>query len=557
MCEQQNQHHPVRDVQGHRVVENAPRSQKKFCSDTEDWCCIPFACYVRDLGGIHPAHGTPAACTVSSHVAAPKPLVTSQYWVDNLTSPIRFFDTLTRPEKVESLPLRLVCGAIADLIEIGPHATLRRPIKDIVSSIRYHSVLERSKAPTLTLRELVGALFSYGHHVSVAASNGQARGIIPPLTNCPPYPFDHSKRHWTESRLSKDYRLRQRLSGYMLGVPASDWNPLQPSWRYWLCTETMPWLANHVVNGVAVCPGAGMVVMALESVKQMAVAKSRVVSGFLVKDAQFISPIPVKEDFQNSSEAVAEVRSIQNVHEKDSASYEVRVFLFTDARVRRSGSSSDWVDEDSRSRMEAKDQVDSAFASCVKPTNSRSFYEFCRESGIQYGPSFRLLSNIAWDSHYYDPSLSPPDADHSQVILGMNTPRDHYARGEPIPLHLKRPLFAHFNVPRSNTKLGFPSLTPSSETNLWQFFQEAHDIQERSAIVVKAIRHKLAHALGKELEDIHTGPSLSDQGVDSLMAMELRNTISYEFNVSVAVFEMMDAADLDQVGILVAKKVQH
>ncbi|KAF1964770.1 KR-domain-containing protein [Bimuria novae-zelandiae CBS 107.79] len=156
--------------------------------------------------------------------------------------------------------------------------------------------------------------------------------------------------------------------------------------------------------------------------------------------------------------------------------------------------------------------------------------------------------------HYCDPSLPPPDADHSQIIVGMTTPQDLNARGENIPLHLKRPLFAPFDVVWSNANAARASPKALYQMNLSHQFQEADNFQECSEIVVKKIRNKLPDALAKELEDIDPGVNLSGHGVDSLMAMELRNTISYEFKVSVAVFEIMDAKDLYGVGMLVAQK---
>jgi NAD(P)-dependent dehydrogenase (short-subunit alcohol dehydrogenase family)/acyl carrier protein len=161
---------------------------------------------------------------------------------------------------------------------------------------------------------------------------------------------------------------------------------------------------------------------------------------------------------------------------------------------------------------------------------------------------------LALLEHYCDPSLPSPDADHSQVIIGMNTPLDHYARGEVIPYHLKRPLWAPFDVVRFNSNSGRSKLMPVSEVNLSQLFQEAGNLQERKAIVVEAIRNKLAHVLGKELGDVDPRMSLSDHGVDSLMAMELRNIILHEFKVSAAVFEIVEAKDIHAVGMLVAQK---
>ena len=187
--------------------------------------------------------------SVTGHVVSPKRLATPQYWVANMVSPVRFADAVQGLSDGAEQLLSRGPGVITDLIEVGPHAALRRPVKDSTSSsLRYHSVLERAKSPLETTLSLLGTLFCYRHPVSILTGNLQAEGNLPFLVDCPPYPFDHSRRYWTESRLSKDFRLRPKLPGYMLGKSNHDWNTLRPQWRNWLYTEIMPWLGDHVVS---------------------------------------------------------------------------------------------------------------------------------------------------------------------------------------------------------------------------------------------------------------------------------------------------------------------
>jgi acyl transferase domain-containing protein len=178
--------------------------------------------------------------SVTGQIATHEMLAMPQYWVDNLLMPVRFADALQRLEGGLEFTV--------DLVEIGPHAALRRPVMDTIKLWRYHTVLKRAHDPLRTILEAVGALFCHGHHVSVLTANAQNDGNYPYLVDCPSYPFDHSRRYWAESRLSEEYRLRPASNGYLLGERAHDWNPLRPRWRNWLCTETMPWLADHVVS---------------------------------------------------------------------------------------------------------------------------------------------------------------------------------------------------------------------------------------------------------------------------------------------------------------------
>lgn len=204
-----------------------------------------------DLGkGSDIAQRTSMISSVTGHVVSVEELTKSQYWVENLTSPVKFSDAMNYLGDLGHSNKRppFISGTITDLIEIGPHSALRRPIRDTLPSMRYHSLLDRKEAPLISVLKTLGLLFCHGHPTSVLCGNGQATKAVPCLTDCPPYPFDRSRRYWAESRLSKDYRLRQQVSGHVLGRQSYDWNPLQPRWRNWMCTETMPWLADHAVS---------------------------------------------------------------------------------------------------------------------------------------------------------------------------------------------------------------------------------------------------------------------------------------------------------------------
>lgn len=203
----------------------------------------------------------PLISSVTGTVVAGTILLDPQYWVDNLVSPVRFSDALqcltTVSDGAAMLSLRLPfdSGTLTDLIEIGPHGALRRPVKDVLAStkasaLRYHTVLERHQPAMRSTLSLLGALFCLGHPVSILAGNlhDEPEESPAPLVDCPPYPFDDSRRYWNESRLSKDYRLRPYTPGYLLGRQAHDFNALQPRWRNWLSTEAIPWLEDHVVS---------------------------------------------------------------------------------------------------------------------------------------------------------------------------------------------------------------------------------------------------------------------------------------------------------------------
>jgi len=73
--------------------------------------------------------------------------------------------------------------------------------------------------------------------------------------------------------------------------------------------------------------------------------------------------------------------------------------------------------------------------------------------------------------------------------------------------------------------------------------------------VVTALKSKLARGLGVEAKAIEGGKGLADYGMDSLMAVELRNWTRRDFGVSVAVFDIMqDGKRIDDIGVSMKKR---
>ncbi|KAK6697617.1 hypothetical protein SNK04_013870 [Fusarium graminearum] len=163
----------------------------------------------------------PMVSSVTGKSISPETLSTGQYWVDNMLSPVRFAKVVQVIANNNSAR-KLGLGNITDLIEIGPHPALRRPVKDTLSEmssaskgVRYNYVLHRSHPAIQTILELAGQLFCEGYPVSILAAN-QQRTKAKFLVDCPKYPFDRSQRYWAESRLSRDFRLREAVKGELL-----------------------------------------------------------------------------------------------------------------------------------------------------------------------------------------------------------------------------------------------------------------------------------------------------------------------------------------------------
>lgn len=150
-----------------------------------------------------------------------------------------------------------------------------------------------------------------------------------------------------------------------------------------------------------------------------------------------------------------------------------------------------------------------------------------------------------------DPSAPPMTPEQSQVLLGLRTPADFLAIGQSPPAILERPLFAPFSrvvgADAAHPKAG-QAVDPAA------LFRAAENEEDKVRVVISSLASKLARAMSMSPEDVELSKPLSSYGVDSLMAVELRNWIRRDFGAPLAVFDIMGGVPISAVGELVVAK---
>ncbi|KUL83822.1 hypothetical protein ZTR_06625 [Talaromyces verruculosus] len=199
------------------------------------------------------------------------------YWVSNLVGKVRFSDALQALCRADRTSSRAV-QSHRIFIEIGPHPALAGPARQCIADLgesipyTYTSVLVRGTEATTSALTMAGILFSRGYPLEISGVTrlDPTRKNASVLHNLPSYTWDHTKRYWHESRLSKDYRFRRHPYHDLLGLRMTDITPLRPVWRHLVGVGGLPWLRDHVVDGLIVFPGAGYLCMAIEAASQWA-----------------------------------------------------------------------------------------------------------------------------------------------------------------------------------------------------------------------------------------------------------------------------------------------
>ena len=345
-------------------------------------------------------------------------LRTAAYWVDNLTQPVQFLSATTEMcESVLSEPLGTLIPRVDHLLEIGPHAALRNPVKSILNNIKrgktisYSSVLIRDVSALESSLKVAGSLHCVGYPVQFSGINHpQGTAKLKMLTDAPEYPFNHSQRYWTESRLSRNFRFRKHPEHELLGVTVPDWNPLDARWRKIIrLTEGQgTWVADHVVNGTILYPGAGMIMMAIEAARILA-SPGREISGFKVHDTYFSKVILIPSN-QPEVEVEISLRPVSDLTTESSTWREFRLFV---------NEKEDWseccrgvviveynedntnnterniVEEDEHQKAAPLRQYQEIAAECGTPVDHTHLYSNLKSAGLEYGPSFQVLNGIS------------------------------------------------------------------------------------------------------------------------------------------------------------------
>ncbi|KAK1974431.1 beta-ketoacyl synthase domain-containing protein [Colletotrichum cereale] len=240
-------------------------------------CSDPYMAALNDCG-CAVADGTDTGAKWYSSVREGKTMtradVTAQYWRDNLVSPVLFRQALEQAGLENTLDAA---------VEVGPHPTLQAPATNTLATVMtdeipYTGCLRRGEDDVAAFSaclgyiwERFGALNVVNGTTFVAATQPTAPVDI--SKQLPPYSWDHSRVYWSESRATKA-ALHGPRPHLMLGtlLPSSTATTLQ--WRNFIRPRDHEWMQGHELQGQAVLPAAGYVVMAMEAALHVAAGRS-------------------------------------------------------------------------------------------------------------------------------------------------------------------------------------------------------------------------------------------------------------------------------------------
>jgi acyl transferase domain-containing protein/NADPH:quinone reductase-like Zn-dependent oxidoreductase len=253
-----------------------------------------------------------SSAVTGGRITDAKEIADPDHWVGSLVQPVQFVDAFTEMVLGETDD---ASGRSIDVVlEVGPHTALGGPIREIMSLVEFDGIelpywgcLVRNEHAGDTMRAAAINLLREGlplvmSEINFPKSPSEHSYLydddLPRVpTDLPTYPWNHSMRHWQESRVNRAIRARSQPPHDLLGMPVAGNDPDTAVWRRTVRVSEVPWVRDHIVQGSIVYPGSGYVCLAIEAANQLAKAEGyqNKISGFRLRDVDFMSALVIPD----------------------------------------------------------------------------------------------------------------------------------------------------------------------------------------------------------------------------------------------------------------------
>lgn len=156
---------------------------------------------------------------------------------------------------------------------------------------------------------------------------------------------------------------------------------------------------------------------------------------------------------------------------------------------------------------------------------------------------------LALLDRYCDPDLEIKTPEQAQAIIGLVTPAQFWNKGlEPPDWLIDRSLFTGLSR-NIHEDIGVYDGTQAkrSQRDWADELARASSSAEATDIVVQALTNKLAKATSTAPEEIDPARPLHAYGVDSLLAVEIRNWFGKVFKADVAIFDITGQGSMTKI----------
>ncbi|KAJ5217474.1 type I iterative polyketide synthase [Penicillium citrinum] len=328
------------------------------------------------------------SCVKGQQISSPKELDTT-YWRQTIQSPVLFHQSINA--LLETSQNDRV------ILEVGPHSLLSGPLRQIfeasgrTSQLVYIPTLLKDKSPMECLFSTIGQLHQGGVPLDFVAINGKGKH----LTDLPLYPWKHEKRHWYETRISREWRHAKFPAHPLLGSRSPESSALEPSWRNRLQVRHVSWLMDHKIENDIVFPCVGYISMVGEGIRQLTGS-----TDFSIRELSMKAALNLKE--KGHTEIVTNIRPRKLTDSTDSTWYDFTISAWdgTSWLKHCSGQAKAGKDDKWNSYQGIIDTIGEVRG--VRDVQSNMWFDSLEGLGLVLGPCFRKLDDITVDpTRYY------------------------------------------------------------------------------------------------------------------------------------------------------------
>ncbi|RDL41700.1 Thiolase-like protein [Venustampulla echinocandica] len=163
---------------------------------------------------------------------------------------------------------------------------------------------------------------------------------------------------------------------------------------------------------------------------------------------------------------------------------------------------------------------------------------------------------LALLDYHCDPGLPLLTQTNCQVVTGLKSPADLLAQGTEEPPWMQRPMLNHLHQLKGAGNSVSTTATGQQSVDLAASFSSTGSLAEAGVLVTGELSKRLAKTLSIPVEDFDLSRPIHTYGLDSLVAVELRNWFEKELKADIAIFEILGGATLSGLGQSAAAKSQ-
>ncbi len=318
--------------------------------------------------------------------------LTARYWQSNLESPVLFRTAVANFLAYHTGDSERL-GRSNDLVflECGPHSALAGPLRQILTEVStnkpYASLLTRGKNAQESFLTAIGQLYCQNIPIDFDSLTNPM-GDASVLTDLDPYPYHHDGSFMYESRLSKEWRLREFPKHELLGLRVPESTHTEPCWRNMFHLSHVPWVRDHNIKGDVIFPCAGYVGMVGEAVRQLITAGNvnTNFAGFTLRGVSVKTAMVLNDS--KPTEIVTSLKRYRLTEQLESVWYEFTV---------SSHNGNAWLQhcigqvravEESGRKLSLPEPL-------PRKVSSQKLYTKIAEIGANYGPYFQGLAEIS------------------------------------------------------------------------------------------------------------------------------------------------------------------